>query len=263
LAVEKEDTILGIPKSNLLDYYTDTISGMDTNPLQLFGPLLDINLGSGYEWILGAYAAFIKYELIYREANNLLLPTTYETGDLTSGKQTVVSTYSSSAVNPHTGAAGAYVPVQPSTYNVTLSGTTVSFDTALPIPGDLYKSYIVVGPVKATLRAYAINPVNGQRVYSQDVDILVSIKDSSIGLYNIDTINAVPSGLFTNSNFWDQLDQPLEIVTPTVTGMSPIGWRLPSTGITIASALNSLTFLDLNKQTAPSDTISHEFTVTT
>jgi hypothetical protein len=72
----------------------------------------------------------------------------------------------------------------------------------------------------------------------------------------------MPSGLLGNAYFWDQQNIELESVNITTSGLLPIGWRIRSDGITIAAALDGITFLDLNPLSEPSDNpLSHEFQV--
>lgn len=263
--IHATDNILGIPKADLLEYYENYIAEQGSLPsgLQTQGPQVGINIGSlgDYDWITGAYEDFIKWEILHRAYHNLLTPVTYETDDLITGKKTVVATLDSNAINPHTGTTPAIVPVQPTDYTIVSSGVYVDFDVSLPAISSLYKAYMIVGPTKASIRAYTVNPRTNQIIYSNTIDVLIDIPDSGKGLFYIDTINSLPSGVLGNALFHDQFDLELESVNITTSGLLPIGWRIRSTGITLASALDSITFLDLNPLTEPDDTISHEFIV--
>jgi hypothetical protein len=261
--VHTEDSILGIPKSSLLEFYEDFISQQATISGQTHGPLIDINIDSfgDYSWITGAFQDFIKWEVLHRTFNDLATPVVYDTDDLTTGKKSVIAVFDADAINPHTGGTGAFVPLQPSSSVITSSGVLLNFDQTLPDTGSTYKSYLVVGPTLAKLRAYTTNERTGQVIYSNTIDILIDIAPSSQGLVHIDLINTVPSGLLGNAYHFDQDGIDLDPVEITVSGLLPLGFRIRSSGITLASALDGITFLDINPLTYPDDRISHEFSV--
>lgn len=259
--VARSDNILGIPKSGLKDYYEDFLANDTEMTVDLsgggFGPAIDHELDpdGNFAWLGSAYERWIKWEVWHREVHGLSTPIVYEydavgsaINDLRTGKKTVVSKYDSTAINPHTGNNGAFVPVQPDSYTTTASGSSVYFSDPLNTVTEfsIHKGYMIVGPSKVTLRARTFNERLNQYIYSNEIDILVDIPDASRGLFQIDTINSVPSGLLANANYLDQGDIPLEPVELTTSGLLPLGWRLRSTGITLASALDGITFLDLN-----------------
>jgi hypothetical protein len=264
--VHTTDNILGIPKTDLLSFYENYIQEQDTISSQTQGPRININMGDlgSYDWIGGAYSDFIKWEILHRSFHNLATPIVYDSDDLDDlriGKKTVIAVLDSDAINPHTGTTPAFVPLQPVDYSITDSGTLVNFDQVLPVASGLYKSYLVIGPTKVAIRAYTNNLRTGQTIYSNTIEILLDIPDAAKGLVFVDTINSMPSGLLGNSYNWDQENLELESVNISTSGLLPIGWRIRSPGITIASALDSITFLDINPLTVPADTISHEFEV--
>lgn len=261
--VAREDDILGIPFDELLSHYEDYLTSGEFT-----GPSFQWSLGdaTNYGWIGGSYASLVRWEIVHRLANNLLVPTTYEPGDLVTGKKTVIAVWDSDAVNPHTGSAGAYMPLQPESFTYDSNGTVLQFDTELPeiTASGLVKSYFVVGPAKAEIRAWAINSRTGQIITSNTIEILIDINTSAKGLYEIDAINSVPSGLLTNPEYWDTLEFELDEVEVTATGLVPLGWKIRSSGITLASALDGVTFLDINEATSliATHSISHSFEVT-
>jgi hypothetical protein len=263
--VHAEDNILGIPKADLLSFYETYIQEQGSTAGQSTGPTISINISTlgDFTWVLGAYQDLIKWEILHRSFHDFSTPTIYEVGDLRTGKKTIVATLDASAVNPHTGTTPAFMPLQPSAFTVTDSGTYVQFPEELSqiTSSGLHKSYMVVGPTKATVRAYTINDRTGQTIYSNTIDILIDIPETANGIVHIDAINSVPSGLVGNAYFYDQEEIELEHVNITSTGLMPLGWRIRSPDITIASALDSITFLDINPLTEPDDTIEHEFTI--
>lgn len=264
--IHTTDNILGIPKTDLLSFYESYLQEQEVDNTQGQGPRINISLGSlgDYSWIIGAYQDFIKWEILHREFHNLATPITYDAGnseDLRIGKKTVIAVLDATAINPHTGTTPAFIPLQPSSYQITDSGTFINFDQILPSPGGLYKGYLVAGPTRATVRAYTVNQRNGQIVYSNSIDILLDIPDSSKGLFYIDAVNTMSSGLLGNAYNWDQRNLELESVNITTSGLLPVGWRIRSPNITIASALDSITFLDINPLSAPANIVAHEFEV--
>lgn len=247
--VQVTDNILGIPKASLLQFYENYIDEQEIDPSQATGPVVTWNIDDlgDYSWISGAYEDLIKWEIIHRSVHRMTTPITYEADDITTGKRNIVAVLDNDAVNPHTGTTPALVPLQPIFYTITESGTYVDFDQTLPpITASGVRSYQVIGPEKVTLRAYTFNPLNNRRIESNTIEVLIDIPESGKGLYNIDAINSVPSGLLGNAYFYNQKNIELEDVNISSTGLLPLGWRIRSPGITIASALDSVTFIDIN-----------------
>lgn len=241
--VAREDLILGIPKAELIDYYTTYVTEDGS-----VGPELDISLGDGYEWVTGAIADQITWDIWHRTTHDLAVPATYEPEDLRTGKKSVISQFDTDAVNPHTGTTPAIVPIQPTTLELTDSGTNVSFDVTLSdiTVSSPQRSYLVIGPTKVTMRATTVNERTGNLIISNTIEVLIDLPDASKGLLDIDAINSVPSGLLTRAEYYDQATIDLEEVSLTASGLLPVGFRLRSPGISLASALDGVTFLDLN-----------------
>lgn len=261
--VHTEDDILGIPKNDLLAFYEAYIQAQGTVPGQDKGPLITTTLSGDYSWITGVYEDFIKWEIIHRAVNGMLTPTTYEADDITTGKKTVIITSGSDAINPHTGTVPAFVPVQPTSYSISDGGIDAYFDVTLPLVGDPYafKSYQLVGPLDLSFIAYAVDEVRDITIYSNAIDVAVDVSDSGKGLHLIDTINELDADTLNAARFWDSEAEGVESVSLSTAGLLPIGWRIRSTGITIASALDRLTFLDINPLSTPDDRINIRFTV--
>jgi len=243
--VAREDLILGIPKSGLKNYYETFLTEEDFN-----GPSIDFDLDptGNFAWLGSAVEEQIKWEVWHREVHSLAVPLVYGEEDLRTGKKTVVSEIDPLAVNPHTGDVPAIVPVQPTSITITDSGTGVTFDSILPdvTASSIQKSYLIVGPTKVRMRAKTLNTRTNTTIFSNTIEILIDIPDASKGLFDIDTINSVPSGTLTNAHYYDQEGTTLEHVELLQSGLLPIGWRLRSPSITLASALDGVTFLDLN-----------------
>lgn len=269
--VAKEDAILGIPESELLSFYEDYLdelgipvaTGVNVN----VGPVLKTEIDSlgSYSWIAGARAEQIRWEILHRYVHNLATPKTYEEEDLITGKKTIVAVMDSDAVNPYTGTTPAMTPLQPDSFEVTSSGTRVYFDQVLPAinGGSDHKSYLIIGPVKVELRAYAYNERLNTTIYSNTITLLIDIAPAMKGLIDIDTVNSVPSGLLLNADYYDQNSFDMSPVTLTDTGVLPLGFRIRSSGITLASALDGITFINLNPelQFVSTPVLGHEFRV--
>jgi len=243
--IAREDLVLGLPKSGLRNYYEDFLIKEGTP-----GPEIDfpLDLTENFAWLGSAVENQIKWEVWHREVHELATPITYEEGDLRTGKKSVIAELDTTAINPHTGDAPALVPVQPIGLTITESGTAVDFAATLSdiTSSSLQKSYLVVGPTKVRLRAKTLNKRTNTVILSNVIEILIDIPDSAKGLLDIDTINSVPSGLLANAHFFDQAGTNLDPVELVESGLLPIGWRLRSPSITIASALDGVTILDLN-----------------
>lgn len=241
--IAREDLIMGIPVSELSDYYVSYLSEQE-----LEGPYITHNLDNtnNAAWALlgGLLEQAVKWEVWHRETHGLAVPRTYNDGDLRTGKRSVVSKFDLDAINPHTGQTPALSVVQPISYT-TVSGTLISFEDELPLitPSSLNKSYLIVGPTRVSIQAKTLNRRTNTIIYSNIIDILIDIPNSHKGLFEVDLINSMPSGLLTITPGFDGNTFPVELLD---IGTLPLGWRLRSTGITLASALDSLTFLDLN-----------------
>ena len=248
--VARVDHVLGIPRNELAAYYDQFV-----NDEGLQGPLID--------GILGGFSTRAQWEILHRTAHQLQTPIVYDEPQLRIGKKTVISELSTTAVNPHTGTTPAYVPIQPLSISITGTNTvTAIFDAVLPdiTPGSLVKSYLIIGPTDVKMRAWAKNERTNSIVYSNTITVRVDIPQASTGLVNLDVLNSIPSGLLRNTLYWDQEGREFEEVELTTTsGLLPLGFRLLSTGITLASALDGLTFLDLQPDFP--EAMGHQFEV--
>lgn len=243
--VAREDLILGIPKTSLRPYYEDFLTLND-----LTGPEITHNLdGDNIAWAGSAIADSIKWEVWHREVHGLAVPLTYEDGDLKTGKKTVLSKLDANAVNPHTGTTPAVVPVLSENVIVTTSGLTeIQFTETLQTPTDktAHKSYVVAGAQKVQIRAKTVNEKTGKIIYSNTIEILIDLPDSARGLLDTSVLNATSTGVLGNAVLFDQDGTPLDPVVLTASGNVPLGWRLRSAGVSLASAIDRITFIDLN-----------------
>jgi len=185
--VHSDDPTLGVPADEVSGYYQAWIDGED------------ITTGG---------TADVDWEQTHRLLGELGRIASYELGDLTTGKKTIILTSDrDDVINPLTGerdsgpAPYPFVPLYPSLISTDtasgLSAGTVTYTgTVLPIPpASNTKSYMLVGNALASIRASAQNPRTGRRVYSNTVDMMVALPDTVDGTYYADVLNDIPSGL--------------------------------------------------------------------
>lgn len=225
--VYTDDPVMGIWAQDVDKEYTDffwqqgiwgttgqTSSGVEFNH-------------SGTDGVSGDFNTSIDWEIFHRTLNQLLLVAEYSEA-ARNGRKVIVSEWSDTTQNPHTGALGAYTPVQP----VTVSGQQAIFDEHLDIVpnGDL-AGYFLAGPTLVTLRAKTYNALTASYIYSNEIQILSEISPYMSGLWKIETANGLleelPGVIFTTGNI-------------------PLGFRIRSDSVTLASALDGVTFLNIN-----------------
>ncbi len=243
--VYKDDPILGIDlgsqadfdagiiTSELDDYYTDFfIEESIYGPTGLAPGAIT---SSGSDLQTGASA----WESRHRALTGLLTPTNFNR-ELRNGRKQIVSYYSTTAANPHYEDLGAFIPLQPSLVNVvsTYVNDVIFEDTVLDPPGvgDL-DSYFLVSPTTVRIQASTINSTSGEVIVSNIIEIQLKIPDHMNGLVNIDSINTIPSGIV-----------PYMLSSQHNDRILPLGFRIRSTSITLASALEGVTFIDINQE---------------
>jgi len=282
--VHNNDITLGIPNSELTTYYSDwitdqTISGYTGNP---------------------------PWEPNHRLINDLGVPSTYSSGDISTGKKTIVFTNTrSEVIDPHSGTQEASSPYNlgPIYPNSMLDIGTVSspklkltYSTVLESPGaGTTKSYLVVGDSQTRIRAYVTNSRTGKKLYSNTIQLSILVPNTMNGTFFAEELASIPSGLlfapqnistlsditinatsgiadnyslYLDEHYRDELYKdwykrtrrgdtigllqdglgPTSVsVDPTaVPGEIPLGFRLKSSTITLASILDQITFVDLN-----------------
>jgi hypothetical protein len=286
--VHTYDEVLGIAESELSTYYTNYF--------------LDESISGVIQ----------SDEESYRSIHDFQTPQTYESDDYSTGKKTIILTQTAGVMNPHTGVEDltAYTPLFP--ISIESTGTTSSpqvtavYDTELPIPGavgDDIRSYFCVGDAVTSLRAYVIHPRTGRYIYSNTIQVKVTIPDAINGTFFADSLTdlsgmlnrpAAVSGISDSSvdatsgvdGMWEDyleerlsgtevyrdwfrrtrlgdtvgltaLEEELDDATlsglisvtpqtPTTDITVPFGFRLRSTGLTVASMLDQVTYLDPN-----------------
>jgi hypothetical protein len=208
------------------------------------------------------------------------------TGDLTKGQKRLVLKHETDSIfiNPSTNVrADENLPVWWPVHPLTYAGGVLSYHL-LDIPtGDAdINSYFIVSNQKRRIRAYAIND-SGEKVYSNYIAIKIKIPDSYNGTF-YQSILQEPfiSGLLLGdqglparadshdlSTYWnpDGSYPPdsgtpsspsfLQLPTPSAGGKIPVGFRIKTQGVTVASFLEQVTFINphgLEKEPEPDPT---------
>jgi len=151
------------------------------------------------------------------------------------GRKKLVAQWSTSALNPHTGQLGCWTALRPDSMTTVDSGIMLSFGTSLPVTDSGIEGFFVVAPALATLQAKTYNQRRNYWIYSNEIDVFVDVSEEGKGTWYLDAANALPSGVIPGS-------------LAAASGEIPFGWRLTSLSpmFTAASALDNLTFLDIN-----------------
>lgn len=177
------------------------------------------------------------WEARHRLLLGLLTPQEYNR-DLRNGRKQIVAVWNDAAIHPRTGELGAFAPLQASGITYSGSNTTLTFSgVTLDLPGGDLDGYFVVSDPSTDFVATTYNSQIGRNIESNEITINMQVPDSLNGTYLIEDINDVPVGLVSwalNSTIHEGRRLPL-------------GLRLRTSGITIASALNGVTYLDINR----------------
>jgi hypothetical protein len=143
------------------------------------------------------------------------------------GKKRVLYEYNSNAVNPVSGALGAYFPIQPSSSTYDGTSTTFVFDKILPLPdaADIENNvggYMLTVPRVVSFRARATDPLTGRTVLSNTIDLKIFVPDYLNGVYLADS-GRIPYGLRTRTDSLDAasgLDGAVFVTINPVAGSS-------------------------------------------
>lgn len=172
-------------------------------------------------------------------------------GGLTEGRKVLVAQLDPIALDPHTITSGiSLAPALPIEINK-LGNTEFEliYDTSIsliPQPtasleinpsGTLY-SYFVVAPTNLRIQASVFNRRLNRNILSNEIEIELRIPTYLKGTWIIDAIN---------QNHINEIDSRLANIVANNQRM-PLGFRLRSSNITLASALDGVTFLDINPE---------------
>lgn len=234
---------LGIDETTqLLDYYSTYFSSEE-----IYGPL---GLVPG---TTTPTSGAIEWESAHRLVWNLARPKLF-TGAEGEGKRVLASVVRGDMLNPHTFAYGAVGPFQPIAVEIASSGSytinreyNVVYDTStykLPVPsgsmpfapsGELW-GYMLVAPTIVTLQASVINERTGETILSNEITVQLKVPPYLSGVWEIDAIN----------------QSDINEISALLAGLTasgqrvPLGFRLRSSNVTLAGALDGVTFLDIN-----------------
>lgn len=190
----------------------------------------------------------IEWEATHRLIWELSRPTIFQpnTG---MGRKKLVSALDATMLNPHDFTQGAVGPIQPINVTSAVVGEyDVVFDTStysIPIPtgtqyptpsGTLY-SYFLVAPTTVTMQASVFNERLNQNILSNEISVKLNIPSYLSGLWILDAINQ------------SHIDEISAVLASGITASGqriPLGFRLRSSNITLAAALDGITFLDVN-----------------
>jgi hypothetical protein len=155
------------------------------------------------------------------------------------GRRTIVTVLDSGALNPHTYETGAIVPIQPSVIQkISDTDYDLIFNSSsadMPVPTGYLHSYQVISPTVVTLRASVYNRTLGRTILSNEIQIRIDIPPYAKGLWEVDLLNGLAQSEISS------------LITSAMEGEKvPLGWRLRSSNVTLAGALNGVTFLDTN-----------------
>ncbi len=191
------------------------------------------------------------WENTHRLLTGLLTPTLYGAA-FRNGRKQLLVTFDPAAIDPHDFTDGAFVPVRPLSYSIGSEGeTNVVVSGILDLPGsginDRLAGYFIAGPTVASLQASVFNERLGTTIFSNEIDLEIRVPPSMDGTILIEGLNEVQRlGIFGSTPS-----------SPTA-GILPLGFRLRSTGVTLAGVLGGLTYLDVN---APTEIVGHSFEV--
>jgi hypothetical protein len=93
----------------------------------------------------------------------------------------------------------------------------------------------MVAPTTVSIRASTYNPRLNQTIYSNQIKVKLQVPSYLSGMWYIDAIND------------NHLEEISQLLAGAVVGSGvPLGFRLKSSNITLAAALDGVTFLDVN-----------------
>jgi len=183
--------------------------------------------------------ATTEWEALYRDSWDLQKPAIF--GNTNTGRKQLVAYPSGLFFNPHTLVSGAVGPIQPVYVQKNGTNYDVYYDTTehdIPVvPSGLLYSYFIAGPSFIKLQAEVYNERTNKTLTSNEITVQIGIPDNQSGLWIIDAINQ------TNIN---EINHLLASGLVTIGDKIPLGFRLRSSNVSLAAALDGVTFLDVN-----------------
>lgn len=194
----------------------------------------------------GTSTTWEEWEAGHRTLWNLVRPTLFSSEE-GNGRKVIVATLNSGFLDPHTFTSPTVAPVQPIDMNNISPGVNdLVFDTtyySIPPPsgtldprqGTLH-SYFVVAPTSVKMKASVYNQRLNQTIESNEIQVRLNIPTYMNGVWVIDEINDIHI---------DEISALLSTITASGQRV-PLGFRLRSANISLAAALDGITFLDVN-----------------
>lgn len=187
-----------------------------------------------------------QWESDHRNVWNLVQPQIFRP-NAGLGRKQIVAEFDATALDPHDFTTGAIAPVQPIAVESTGAGEyDVYFDSStysIPkptgtdtVPSGTLHSYFLVAPTTITIQASVFNQRLNQNILSNEITIRLSIPPYLSGQWIIDAIN----------------DSHIDEISANLAGIvadgqrAPLGFRLRSSTVTLAGAIDGVTFLDVN-----------------
>lgn len=211
--------------------------------------LTELGIGGPTGIPITDYVSNKPWEELHRELQGMLEPSIYGFNNAT-GKKTIVSAWDAAALNPHTFALGAYHPVHPlEVSNVSAGVYDFIYDTSaytIPVPsgshttpsGTNYGYFVVALPPPVKMSASVTNEELNKTLTSNEIGLDLRTPNHMNGDWILDEINQAHI---------DEISETLFGIAASGQHV-PIGFRLRSESVTLSSALNGVTFLDINPE---------------
>ncbi len=244
-----DPTLAQDEETQLNAYYTNFFTEH-----QIWGPV-----GLQAPGVIGSFAR--TWEELRRQAWGLSTPLIWEAVAGKGRKLLVaVEDLSGASLDPHLFTPGAVIPFQP-TQIIDLGGNAYDlvYDTStytLPALGGYLQRYLVVSPTNVTIRAYYYSVRTQQYIYSNTIDIKITVPASMNGLWIVQSLNEVDrseiSSILAAMSASDLVGKKI-----------PLGFRIRSSSVTLAGALGGVVFLDVNRSSNQDvwPPLRHKFTV--
>lgn len=228
-----DDPILGV--DSLETYYDDFFTDEE-----ITGPTAETIDGTGQDW-----------EDVHRQLLELQRPTLYSEA-LQNGRKELLFHFDSAAIHPHDFTSGAFVPLRPlSSITDTDGNLVLTMSGILDVPrsagnADL-AGYFIAGPAKTRFQASVVNEKTGATIVSNEIDLEIRILPAQDGTVLIENLNDV------------EKSEIFGVVSPPDSGELPLGWRIRSANVGVSSAVDGLTYININ---SPTNVLGHAITVT-
>lgn len=230
---DNDDLDAGLITPELSDFYKDFFTEDE-----IYGPT---GLDSGSGDPSGALQTGASWwENRRRLLQALMTPTSYNRA-LRNGRKQIIAHWDATALDPHYDLAGAFVPLAPTTIvNIGPDATdnTVQYTGVVltaPGTGDL-DGYLLISPSNVSVRAFVYDEFSDKIIYSNTIDIQLRIPPALNGTVYIDDFNNIPANTV-----------PYVLNSGDNGKMIPLGFKIRQTGVTLASAIQGVTYLDINE----------------